>query len=111
MRTILVAALGVALWSVVSAQTPQTASPGAPQPQDVAAGRGRGGRGPQPGLEPRIVSFEARPATVRAGEPVLLVWATEDEDVVRTFVDSDPYVRNGLVASWSIRKWNVVVGG
>jgi len=41
----------------------------------------------------------------------LLVWATEDEDVVRTFVDSDPYVRNGLVASWSIRKWNVVVGG
>ena len=78
MRTILVAALGVALWSVVSAQTPQTASPGAPQPQDVAAGRGRGGRGPQPGLEPRIVSFEARPATVRAGEPVLLVWATEN---------------------------------
>ena len=78
MRTILVAALGVALWSVVSAQTPQTASPGAPQPQDVAAGRGRGGRGPQPGLEPRIVSFEARPVAVRAGEPVLLVWATEN---------------------------------
>jgi uncharacterized protein YciI len=38
------------------------------------------------------------------------VWATEDEDVVRRFVDADPYVRNGLVASWSIRQWNVVIG-
>ena len=37
-------------------------------------GGARGGRGAQPGLEPRIVSFEARPATVRAGQPVLLVW-------------------------------------
>ncbi len=41
----------------------------------------------------------------------LLVWATEDENVVRSFVDADPYVRNGLVSSWSIRKWNVVIGG
>ena len=37
-----------------------------------------GGRGAQPGLEPRIVSFEARPATVGAGEPVLLIWQTEN---------------------------------
>ena len=37
-----------------------------------------GGRGAQPGLEPRITLFEARPATVRAGEPVLLVWQTEN---------------------------------
>lgn len=36
------------------------------------------GRGAQPGVEPRIVSFEARPATVRAGQPVLLVWQTEN---------------------------------
>jgi hypothetical protein len=50
-----------------------TASVGAEAPQ-----RGRGGRGVQPGLEPRIVLFEARPATVRAGEPVLLVWQTEN---------------------------------
>ena len=40
----------------------------------------------------------------------LLVWATEDEDVVRRFVDADPYVSNGLVTSWEIRRWNVVVG-
>ena len=37
-----------------------------------------GGRGAQPGLEPRIVTFEARPATVRAGESVVLVWQTEN---------------------------------
>lgn len=36
------------------------------------------GRGARPGVEPRIVSFEARPATVRAGQPVLLVWQTEN---------------------------------
>jgi len=41
----------------------------------------------------------------------LLVWATDDEDVVRRFVDADPYVANGLVARWEIRRWNVVVGG
>jgi uncharacterized protein len=40
----------------------------------------------------------------------LLVWSTEDEEVVRRFVEADPYVRNGLVASWEIRKWNVVIG-
>jgi hypothetical protein len=37
-----------------------------------------GGRGAQPGLEPRIVLFEARPASVRAGDPVVLVWQTEN---------------------------------
>ena len=60
---------------------------------------------------------QARGELVMAGaftEPAdraLLVWATEDESVVRAFVDADPYVRNGLVSSWSIRKWNVVIGG
>jgi uncharacterized protein len=40
----------------------------------------------------------------------LLVWQTDDDAVVRAFVDSDPYVRNGLVTDWEIRRWNVVVG-
>lgn len=40
----------------------------------------------------------------------LLVWLTEDEDVVRRFVEADPYVRSGLVKSWEIRRWNVVIG-
>jgi hypothetical protein len=77
MRKVIPAALVAFLsWTLaVHAQQPAQA---VPQPQDAAAGRGRGGRGAQPGLESRIVSFEARPATVRAGEPVLLVWHTEN---------------------------------
>lgn len=49
-------------------------------------------------------------AFVEPADRALLVWTTEDEDVVRRFAEADPYVRNGLVKSWSIRKWNVVVG-
>ena len=26
------------------------------------------------------------------------------------FAAADPYVRNGLVTAWNVRKWNVVVG-
>jgi uncharacterized protein len=40
----------------------------------------------------------------------LLVWSTDDEAVVRAFVEADPYVVNGLVTDWQIRSWNVVVG-
>ena len=73
MRRVLPAALIVVLAIVLGVQAQQP-----PQPAQEPAGRGRGGRGAQPGLEPRIVSFEARPATVRAGEPVVLVWSTEN---------------------------------
>jgi uncharacterized protein len=44
-------------------------------------------------------------------DAALLVWSTADRSVVEAFVDQDPYVRNGLVTSWRIRDWNVVVGG
>ena len=46
-------------------------------------------------------------------EPVdraALVWRTDDRSVVERFVDGDPYVRNGLVTSWAIRPWTVVIG-
>ena len=49
-------------------------------------------------------------AFAEPADRALLVWAAEDENVVRRFVEADPYVRNGLVSSWSIRKWNVVIG-
>lgn len=38
-----------------------------------------------------------------------LVFATESEDEVRAFVDQDPYVHAGLVTSWRIVPWTVVV--
>lgn len=44
-------------------------------------------------------------------DTALLVWSTEDRAVVEAFAERDPYVRNGLVASWRVREWNVVVGG
>jgi uncharacterized protein YciI len=44
-------------------------------------------------------------------DAALLVWNVADRAVVETFVEQDPYVRNGLVTSWRIREWNVVVGG
>src|SRR6188474_1763337 len=77
MRRVILTALVVLASLIIGVQAAQQAPP-ATQPAQDAAGRGRGGRGTLPGLEPRIVSFEAKPATVRAGEPVLLVWATEN---------------------------------
>jgi hypothetical protein len=50
----------------------------APSPQGGAAPAGRGrGRG-QPAPAPRIVTFEARPASIKPGESVLLVWHVEN---------------------------------
>jgi len=40
----------------------------------------------------------------------LLVWRVADRSVIDEFVRTDPYVTNGLVRSWSVRPWNVVVG-
>ncbi|MGY1792497.1 YciI-like protein [Geodermatophilus sp. SYSU D00525] len=40
----------------------------------------------------------------------LLIW-TADRDVVERFAEADPYVVHGLVTSWTVRPWNVVVGG
>jgi len=39
----------------------------------------------------------------------LLVW-TASRDVVERFAAADPYVTNGLVTTWTVRPWNVVIG-
>ena len=47
------------------------------------------------------------------GDPVdsaLFVFKSGDDQVVREFVEDDPYVREGLVTGWTIRPWNVVIG-
>jgi uncharacterized protein len=41
----------------------------------------------------------------------LLVFGCEAPGEVEAFVRADPYVQNGLVTAWSVRRWNVVVGG
>ena len=40
----------------------------------------------------------------------VLIWRTDDRSVVERFAEDDPYTRKGLVSSWSIRLWTVVVG-
>ena len=40
----------------------------------------------------------------------VFVFTTDDRAVVEDFVARDPYVQEGLVTSWRIRLWNVVVG-
>jgi len=39
------------------------------------------------------------------------VFRTTDGVIAERFAEKDPYVTNGLVRSWSVQPWNVVVGG
>ncbi len=41
----------------------------------------------------------------------VLVWTDTDPQAPHRFVSVDPYVANGVVVSWTLRTWNVVVGG
>lgn len=48
------------------------------------------------------------------GDPVdgaLLVFQSDDASVAEEFARNDPYVRNGLVTNWTVKPWNVVIGG
>lgn len=64
-----------------------------------------------------IRDFHDRGALLMAGavgdpiEGALLVFTTDDHTVVEGFVAQDPYVREGLVTTWQVRPWTVVVGG
>lgn len=40
----------------------------------------------------------------------ILVFSGDHPDAPEAFAKADPYVRNGLVTSWRVRKWNTVVG-
>lgn len=46
------------------------------------------------------------------GEPAgaLLIFRAADKSTVETFAANDPYVKEGLVRSWKVRPWTVVVG-
>jgi uncharacterized protein YciI len=41
----------------------------------------------------------------------VLVFSGDDGSAAEAFANADPYVRNGLVTSWRVRQWTVVVGG
>ncbi len=40
-----------------------------------------------------------------------LVFRGEDASTATRFAESDPYVNQGLITKWRVRRWNVVVGG
>jgi uncharacterized protein YciI len=40
----------------------------------------------------------------------LLMFAGDSPDVVERFVAADPYMANGLVVSYRVRRWDTVVG-
>jgi len=44
-------------------------------------------------------------------EKALLIFHSDDISVPERFAQNDPYVTNGLVTTWTVRPWNVVIGG
>ncbi|PTX44592.1 hypothetical protein C8P64_0573 [Christiangramia gaetbulicola] len=39
-----------------------------------------------------------------------LIFRSENDEVATNFAENDPYVKNGLIKEWKVRKWNAVVG-
>lgn len=50
-------------------------------------------------------------ALAEPADRAVLVWSTDDRSTVERFAQRDPYVTNGLVASWTVRPWTVVIPG
>lgn len=44
-------------------------------------------------------------------DAAVLVFRGEDGSVAEEFARNDVYVRNGVVVSWEVRPWTVVIGG
>ena len=40
----------------------------------------------------------------------ILIFRGNDENVAENFAEKDPYVKNGLIKEWKVRKWNAVIG-
>lgn len=43
-------------------------------------------------------------------DKAILIFRGADESVASNFAKRDPYVKNGLIKEWKVRKWNAVVG-
>ena len=41
----------------------------------------------------------------------VLLFKGDDASTAEAFARDDPYVTNGLVKSWTVRSWTVVIGG
>lgn len=83
MNVAFVLVFGLAIASTIPAEAQQ------------AAQEGRGGRGGQPRSEPRIVTFEARPSSIRPGESAVLVWSTENPSGITIEPEIGPVTARG----------------
>ena len=43
-------------------------------------------------------------------DSAMLVFRGPTADAAEAFAKADPYVTNGLVTKWRVRKWNTVIG-
>jgi hypothetical protein len=43
-------------------------------------------------------------------DEAMTIFKGNSEDIAKSFVQNDPYVKNGLIKEWYVRKWNVVIG-
>ncbi len=43
-------------------------------------------------------------------DKTLLIFKVADKNIIEDFVKNDPYYKNGLVKSYEIRQWTVVIG-
>jgi uncharacterized protein len=50
-------------------------------------------------------------ALAEPADGAVLLFRGESPDVAVAFAKADPYVKNGLVRAWRVRKWNTVIGG
>ncbi|MHC4945195.1 MAG: YciI-like protein [Planctomycetota bacterium] len=49
-------------------------------------------------------------ALAEPADGAVLVFKGDDPSVAENFAKNDPYVLNGLVTSWRVRPWTVVLG-
>lgn len=49
-------------------------------------------------------------ALAEPADRAILLFQGDSPQIVERFVAADPYVKNGLVRSWSVRRWDTVVG-
>ena len=50
-------------------------------------------------------------ALAEPADGAVVVFRGESTETAVAFAKADPYVINGLVTSWRVRKWSTVVGG
>ena len=50
-------------------------------------------------------------ALAEPADGAVLVFRGDSTEIAKAFAKADPYVINGLVKAWRVRKWTTVIGG